>query len=228
MEASCREDVFSSLREKGIKAIKVVAEDGSKANGEFHGVRKRVVAIIAFAVALLSSLVVYYLTRQISPTVEQAVIEKETISKANEAGLRIAKPRPRKQLVIPDGVNINSIDTLRRGELILAKFAQPGKIVEDSEIPKSAEEDLRDCLDEDIIINDDDEAWVADLKRILAGLKNEVKMLVSGGKAISGVIEYYKTRQKMEARFKADILKDVERGTRSKEAARHALDAVGL
>ena len=34
MEAESREAVFKALREKGIKAIKVVAADGSKANGE--------------------------------------------------------------------------------------------------------------------------------------------------------------------------------------------------
>ena len=34
MEAKCREDVFAALRARGIKAIKVVAGDGSKANGE--------------------------------------------------------------------------------------------------------------------------------------------------------------------------------------------------
>ena len=34
MEASSREEVFEALRAQGIKAIKVVAADGSKANGE--------------------------------------------------------------------------------------------------------------------------------------------------------------------------------------------------
>ena len=34
MNASSREDVFAELRKRGIKAIKVVAADGSKANGE--------------------------------------------------------------------------------------------------------------------------------------------------------------------------------------------------
>ena len=33
MEAESRDAVFAALRERGIKAIKVVAADGSKANG---------------------------------------------------------------------------------------------------------------------------------------------------------------------------------------------------
>ena len=54
MDAPSREAVFESLRAKGIKAIKVVAQDGSRSNGEVRviGVKKRV----AFAAALLALL----------------------------------------------------------------------------------------------------------------------------------------------------------------------------
>ena len=41
MNAASREEVFAELRKRGIKAIKVVAADGSKANGKVRGVRKR-------------------------------------------------------------------------------------------------------------------------------------------------------------------------------------------
>ena len=46
MSASSREEVFTELRKRGVKAIKVVASDGSKANGEVRGVRRRVVLAI--------------------------------------------------------------------------------------------------------------------------------------------------------------------------------------
>ena len=39
MNASSREEVFSALRERRIRPIKVVSADGSKANGEIRGVR---------------------------------------------------------------------------------------------------------------------------------------------------------------------------------------------
>ena len=54
MRAPSREEVFASLRKRGIKAIKVVAADGSKANGEIRGVRKRVVAFVALGAAILA------------------------------------------------------------------------------------------------------------------------------------------------------------------------------
>lgn len=56
MEGSSREDVFAALRAKGIKAIKVVAADGSKANGEVRGIRHRVV-VMGAAVLVLCALV---------------------------------------------------------------------------------------------------------------------------------------------------------------------------
>ena len=52
IEAASRESVFETLRERGIRPIKVIAADGSKENGEGRagGVRKRVAAAIAAAV----------------------------------------------------------------------------------------------------------------------------------------------------------------------------------
>ena len=61
MDAESREAVFAALRQQGIKAIKVVAADGSKANGEIRGVRKRVLAASVVGAALLAGVVVYLL-----------------------------------------------------------------------------------------------------------------------------------------------------------------------
>ena len=52
MNADSRDEVFAELRKRGIKAIKVVAADGSKANGEVRGVRKRIVAVLVVLVAV--------------------------------------------------------------------------------------------------------------------------------------------------------------------------------
>ena len=53
MEAESREAVFKALREKGIKAIKVVAADGSKANGEVRGFQLRTVIAVGVIAAVL-------------------------------------------------------------------------------------------------------------------------------------------------------------------------------
>ena len=57
MEAESREAVFKALREKGIKAIKVVAADGSKANGEIRGFRLRTVVVVGVVAAVLGFVV---------------------------------------------------------------------------------------------------------------------------------------------------------------------------
>ena len=54
MDAESREAVFAALRQQGIKAIKVVAADGSKANGEIRGIRKRVLAAAVVGAAVLA------------------------------------------------------------------------------------------------------------------------------------------------------------------------------
>ena len=59
MNASSREEVFSTLRAKGIKAIKVVAADGSKANGEVRGLRKRAVFGLVALAALVAGVLAY-------------------------------------------------------------------------------------------------------------------------------------------------------------------------
>lgn len=69
MDASSREEVFNRLRANGIKAIKVVASDGSKANGEVinRGVRKQVVIVSVIATALFAGLI----SHLIIPTSQQ-------------------------------------------------------------------------------------------------------------------------------------------------------------
>ena len=67
MNAESREAVFESLRAKGIKAIKVIAADGSKANGEIRGIRKRVLAASVVGAALLAGTIVYLALRTPHP-----------------------------------------------------------------------------------------------------------------------------------------------------------------
>ena len=61
IDADSREGVFAALRARGIKAIKVVAADGSKANGEIRGLRKRTATLIALIAATLAGLAVWWM-----------------------------------------------------------------------------------------------------------------------------------------------------------------------
>ena len=101
MNAASREEVFAELRKRGIKAIKVVAADGSKANGEVRGVRKRAVAALVALAAVCAGVVAYfggtrtavfYLTRY-APKMSEANRRVDS-AKPNPAGVH-KHPRPR-------------------------------------------------------------------------------------------------------------------------------------
>lgn len=79
MNASSREEVFEELRRKGIKAIKVIAADGSKANGAVKGMRKRSVALVTLGAAILAGSAVYLLSSKQTPFVPIQKDEKNEI-----------------------------------------------------------------------------------------------------------------------------------------------------
>ena len=119
MNAASREAVFAELRKHGIKAIKVVAADGSKANGEVRGVRKRAVAALVALVALIAGVVAY-----LEGTRTAAVVA------ANSAAVS-----PRHQIygdpAIMEAFERGDFGEVfsRDGDKMLAIFAHPGKLM---------------------------------------------------------------------------------------------------
>ena len=119
IDAKCREDVFAELRKQGIKPIKVVAADGSKANGEVHGVRKRAVAAIAVAAAVVVGVVAFWAGDRGGGFGETALPETA----------------PRHQ-IYGDPVIVEAFERgdfgkalTNRVDRMLAWFAQPGKLM---------------------------------------------------------------------------------------------------
>ena len=60
MDAASRDAVFEALRARGIRPIKVVAADGSKANGEVRGIRRRVAVSIVLIAAVVVGVAAYF------------------------------------------------------------------------------------------------------------------------------------------------------------------------
>ena len=87
MEAESRGAVFAALREKGIKAIKVVAADGSKDNGEIRGGRLRTVIAVGVIAAVLGFLLGLTVMGVFSP-IENLLFPKRNID-MNEYTLMI-------------------------------------------------------------------------------------------------------------------------------------------
>ncbi len=186
MNASSREEVFSALRAKGIKAIKVVAADGSKANGEVRGLRKRaVVALVALAAAVAG--VVAYIGGERTGAAERA---------------NPAKPSPNaspRHQIYGDPAVMEAFERgdfgdalIRDGDRLLAVFAQPGRYmcakgvstrnlapVAATNFENYASHEL--TVEKDVEIADTDSREVRELKQIVNGMREEMREYLANG-----------------------------------------------
>ncbi|MGN0846655.1 MAG: hypothetical protein ACI4RA_04640 [Kiritimatiellia bacterium] len=127
--ASSREEVFTALRAKGIKAIKVVAADGSKANGEVHSVRKRVMALSIAVVALVVGGIAYFLGTR---TVEEVGGLVPSSEGETDSAQSFLTNTTRRQVIgdaaiIERGIRTGWADVFEQeGDRFLASFAIPG------------------------------------------------------------------------------------------------------
>lgn len=80
MEAESREAVFAALREKGIKAIKVVAADGSKANGEVRGYRLSLKGLSELANVVIAMIAIISLWLTASSLRDTSEVNKKTVA----------------------------------------------------------------------------------------------------------------------------------------------------
>lgn len=182
MDAPSREEVFAELRKRGIKAIKVVAADGSKANGEIRGVRKRIVAVIVALAVILVGVVAFF-----------SGTHSATIAAANPATIS-----PRHQ-IYGDPAEMESLEhgnfdniLPREGDRMLAVFAQPGKLMcvkgaNPRRLTSSQETALTDyvkahlSVDADLKLTAADSREVCELKQIVNGLRDEMRSYLENG-----------------------------------------------
>ena len=182
MEAESRDAVFAALRAKGIKAIKVVAADGSKANGEVRGVRGRVVAVIVVLAAALVGGVAYFQGTRTGAALA-----------ANPAAVS-----PRHQIygdpAIMEGLERGDFAAIlpRVGDQMLAVFAQPGKLMcakganprlmdaaMESAFVAYANEEL--SAERDIAVDAGEERELRELKQIINGIREEMRYYLANG-----------------------------------------------
>ena len=202
MNASSREEVFSELRKRGIKAIKVVAADGSKANGEIHGVRKRVVAALVAFVASGVGVVAY-----LSGTRSGGDL-------GDSPTTAFATGQDRRQVIgdaaiIEKGIRNGWSDVFAlEGERFLASFAIPGVKAGQR---NTSEKEFTAALEHKCVVAASDSLEARQIKAMVEGMKNEARRYIAAGGTI---VEYGKRlteRQDAEIavynRVKADLEK---------------------
>ncbi len=202
LNASSREEVFSELRKRGIKAIKVVAADGSKANGEIHGVRKRVVAALVAFVAVGVGVVAYFSGTRSNGDLGGSATTAFTTGQDRRQVIGDAA-------IIEKGIRNGWSDVFTlEGECFLASFAIPGVKAGQR---NTSEKEFAVALEHKCTVADSDSLEVRQIKAMVEGMKNEARRYIAAG---GSIIEYGKRlteRQDAEIavynRVKADIEK---------------------
>ena len=189
MVAESREAVFAALRAKGIKAIKVVAADGSKANGEVRGVRKRVLAAAVVGAAVLAGIAVYFLNSRIS-------------QRDNFGQTSFVTSQTRRQIVgdtaiIEKGILTGWAEVFsEEGERFLASFAIPG-------VPAGQRTTTEQALQE-ALARDGGRGTVGEgiearqIRAMVEGMKNEARQFLADGGTVAQYCRLLVQRQDEE------------------------------
>ena len=209
MEAASREAVFTALRERGIKAIKVVAADGSKANGEVRGVRKRAVAALVAVVALLAGAAAF-------------LVGERTRTAQGGADGDPAARSPRHQ-IYGDPALVEAFkrgrfeDALERpGDRRLAWFSQPGRLLcpkgmTSAQVRRLSDEavaELQAVGESDIATDPSEPREVRELKQIVNGIRAEMREYLANG---NGTIRSFWRRLLERTRQEAQIYERTRR-----------------
>ena len=182
MNASSREEVFTALRAKGIKAIKVVAADGSKANGEVRGIRKRVVAGLV-ALAAIGVGVVAYIGG-----------ERTGAAAASDPAMSAPRHQIYGDPAVMEGLERGDFSAIlpREGDRMLAVFAQPGRLMcakgtnprhmtpaMENAFVAYAKKEL--APEHDIVIASDEPREIRELRQIVNGMRDEMRGYLANG-----------------------------------------------
>ena len=195
MDAESREAVFEALRKKGIRPIKVIAEDGSKANGEIRGVRRRVVGVAVVLAAIVAVIATSLYNRVSAPPLPEF-----------ESG------QTRRQIIgdtaiIDKGIATGWSDVFpEEGDRFFASFAIPG--VKAGQRNTTVEE-IKAALDRDVEVSDSDGLEARQVKSMVAGMKAEARAYINAGGSIVDYGKRLTERQDAEIaiyeRAKAEI-----------------------
>ena len=226
MDAESREAVFAALRQQGIKAIKVVAADGSKANGEIRGIRKRVLAasVVGAAVLAVIGTVAYFRTSR------TAIGSLGSTGTLGTVASQTFDATTRRQVIgdtaiIEKGIRTGWADVFElEGERFLASFAIPG-------VPagqrSTSEEKLREALhcSPSPSTSGSDGLEARQIRAMVEGMKDEARRYLAAGGTIAGYGRRLVRRQEEEIAYYNRAKAEIENAQKSKmpEAQLNAL-----
>lgn len=202
MDAESREAVFVALRKQGIKAIKVVAADGSKANGEIRGVRKRVLAASVVSAAILTGVLVY-----------SSIPDSQSSAAADFLTAQTRRQVVGDLAVIEKGIKEGWASIFpEEGERFLASFAIPG-------VPagqrNTTEAEIRAALSRTVEVAPEDGIEARQIKAMVEGMKAEARRFVSKGGSIAAYGRKLVRRQEEEIAYYNRAKAEIEKAQKS-------------
>ena len=206
MEGKSRDAVFAALRERGIKPIKVLPADNEMPVRPSRAVSYAIVSVLAAAVVVLGSALWWRHNRQNGNNAPYEVMTAQ-----GPVSYTVAMPLPR-QAIPGDRNRIVKARTAAfslPAERFLARFAEPGRSsgLTPKEHDGLGETDFTAALREPIRIASTDFTEVIDLKRIVAGMKREMRTYIAGGGTVDGYLIELEKRQLLEISYRENAEK---------------------
>lgn len=204
IDAESREVVFCELRKQGIKAIKVVAADGGKANGEIIGVRKRMV-VLAVLIAVIATAALFFFAPYSSVDTLASQFEDST----------------RRQIVgdaavIDKGILTGWKDVFAdEGERFFASFAIPGVKAGQR---NTTEQEIAAALARKVAIEEDDGIEVRQIKAMVEGMKDEARRFVAAGGSIVAYGRRLTERQDAEIALYERVKSEIDKAAQTMNA----------
>lgn len=206
IEAESRDAAFAALRKDGIRPIKVVASDGSKANGAPVGLRKRAVAILLGVAVVVAVCVTVAVSRLSAPPSEDG-LDSDTTRRFPIGDAA----------VIEKGILTGWSDVFpEEGERFLASFAVPG--VKAGQKNTTAGE-IETALARRIKPEANDSLEARQIKAMVEGMKQEARAYIAAG---GNVVEYGKRlteRQDAEIAFYERTKGEMERAKETRSGS---------
>ena len=223
IEAESRDAAFAKIRsELGIKPIKVTATgDAGESQPSAPG-KRFPVRVLPWAVGAVFAVVgvVYWLRSARSDgngNVDVVVMH----TPQGPVTLQAAEPLPRQ--AIPgnrqriegdrDSVFTNA------AERLLSRFAEPGRAVAAPADTKPTEAEFRACLREPVRVASNELTEHIDLKRIVSGMKREMRAYLAGGGTVDGYLTELEKRQRLEISYRKSAEEKLESLLKDPKAA---------
>ena len=221
MEAASREAVFEALRAQGIKAIKVVAADGSKANGADTkigegqtGISGKLRFAIGAALVIAAGGAWWLFGGGRDGARTSRGDGDETQSPGGEVkATSFLTAQTRRQVigdvaVIEKGIRTGWADVFEReGDRFFASFAIPGA---EAGQRNTSEEELRRALESAVEATPDDPLEIRQIKAMVEGMKEEARRYIAAGGTAVGYGQRLVERQEAEIAIYGRVKSDIE------------------